>query len=166
MTEWLTEKLTVIWRLRWFLINLKPSVDDFRVHDDHVKNSKCAKFLQQKAATNATIRIWFYCKRARKRRAAAQAKLEKAYAEERQQPQHLPLQQPQQQPLQQLPLQQLPLQQLPLEQPRQERPAGSLMPKRRKITAKVTAKAEMQINILISNKLINILLLPISISIL
>ena len=39
----------------------KPPVDDSRDHDGHVTNSKSSKFLQRKAATNATFRIRFYC---------------------------------------------------------------------------------------------------------
>ena len=30
-------------------------------YDVRVTNSKCSKFLQEKATINATFRIWFYC---------------------------------------------------------------------------------------------------------
>ena len=36
------------------------TIDDSRADDDHVTNSKCAKFLQQKAAINAIFRIQFH----------------------------------------------------------------------------------------------------------
>ena len=43
------------------LARVKPKVDDSRAHDNYLKNLKSENFLQQKAAINATFRIWFYC---------------------------------------------------------------------------------------------------------
>ena len=67
--HWLQFLLQEFWTFRIYHVMIIGSriactgnqPNDPRAHHGDVMSSKSSKFLQQKFATNATFRIWFYC---------------------------------------------------------------------------------------------------------